>query len=511
MSWFGFYQAPKKKKRYEQPWTIFWWFLWFLWFLFLVTATRGNTLYGSVRDGNYDWIFAERKWLSVSSGWFSSWLGNAVSQLLQLSELYLQNERDRTADDRIVDVLRYLQTEWSSWIDTVPVQYQWVFKLIVDAAQFDEDIISLLWFPTAQTYLVVLQNTAESRPNGWFFWSFAVVKVFNAKITNVEIIDSYILDYEQRWVSLEWPEWLLKYLPHRDIHFVGANKTWFSYVDGDHIKRLYEKVYPGEEVRWVVFLRSDMFEQLIPEFREQMRHWQFTNAATDLIRWANKFGKKELYVDQASSIVTDNTKELLFGIVEQLPQLIRDRMINLYLTDVSFSDGSSGGLEWRLRRNHLTTRFESNHMYVREANTSYNKVGNFVSKWVSIVWSDGVIYYDGPQDIVDVSALWPWTFDITISYRLWVPDEYIKYITKLEKQYSIQLEDREKHILALTPTREARWLVHLGEQFDIVDIGWDILSGREFDTPIPTHSAGYMVQLLSNESQAVVKIRVERK
>jgi hypothetical protein len=43
-------------------------------------------------------------------------------------------------------------------------------------------------------------------------------------------------------------------------------------------------VYPGASVRGVVFLRTDTFEQLIPGFTEQQREWQFTNAATDLIR-----------------------------------------------------------------------------------------------------------------------------------------------------------------------------------------------------------------------------------
>jgi len=55
-------------------------------------------------------------------------------------------------------------------------------------------------------------------------------------------------------------------------------------VDGDHIKQLYEKVYPGEQVRGVVFLRDDMIAELIPGLQEQLRHRQFTNAATDLIR-----------------------------------------------------------------------------------------------------------------------------------------------------------------------------------------------------------------------------------
>jgi hypothetical protein len=41
--------------------------------------------------------------------------------------------------------------------------------LLSGAAHFEQDVRRLLWEEGPQTYLVILQNTAEKRPNGVFF------------------------------------------------------------------------------------------------------------------------------------------------------------------------------------------------------------------------------------------------------------------------------------------------------------------------------------------------------
>ncbi len=510
MNWFWFYQTPVPTPRWQKPRTILWIFLLFVLALVLITLSRWAELRGAYEQWSISELGKYRNRLAMSGEWFAPGAGNAVSQLVKLWEIYSSNDRDRTTDERIESVLQFLQSQGGQWIDSVPQEYRGLFELIVSGSEFSDDIISLLGFSTPQTYLIILQNTAESRPNGWFFWSFGVLKMVQWKVAQLEVIDSYILDYEQQWVSIQGPERLLQYLPHRDIHFVWANKTWFSYVDGNHIKKLYEKVYPGENVRGVVFVRDDMIAELIPGLQKQLRNRQFTNAATDLIRWAGKFWKKELYVDEVSSIISNNTKELLLGVVSKLPQLIRERKINLYLTDVSFSGGSQWGwLEGWLRRHMLTTRFEDDHLYVREANTSYNKIDTFVTKRITISNEDG-IYYEWPSDIVDISGLSTGERDISIRYRLWVSADYHQYMLELADQYEIELGDRERHILALTPTREARWLAHLGDQYEILEVSGDITAGRDFSTPIPTRSAWYMVQLTQNNSEAVVNVRVQK-
>ncbi len=481
-------------------------------FFVLLSGVRGRWLWWAVRSWDIQSITDERKRLGVAWAWFDSDLGHAINQLLALVEIYQWWDRDSTADERLLQVIRFVKHKGDDRKASIPSQYQWIFDLLISASEFEEDILSLLWYTTAQTYLLPLQNTSESRPNGGFFGSFAVIKVFQGKVVDYEVRDSYILDYEQNGVKIEGPERLLKYLPHRDIHFVWANKTWFTYLDGDHIKKLYEKVYPGEVVRWVIFLRTDTFEQLIPWFTQQQRERQFTNAATDLIRGTDGFGKKELYVSQVSDILKDHGKTLLWSVVEKLPGLIEQGAINIYPYKVSVSGWRYGwGMEWRLRKNNLTTRFEQNTMYIREANTSYNKIDSFVKKTVKIENDAWVLYAEGEFDTIDVSAVPEGERNVFINYQLDIPLEYQQYIWALERKYGIQLEEREQHILGLIPTREARWLMHLGIQFDVLEVTGDIASWRTFDTPIPTNSAWWMVNLPGNGTQAEVLVRVRRR
>jgi len=422
--WFGFEKTPVKKARWDHPVNLFLLFSGVIVFFLVLSGVRWAWLWSAIQSGDIEWITQERKRLGVAGAWFDSELGHAINQLLSLVEIYQWGGRDSTADERLLQVIRYIRHNGDDRKATIPQQYQWIFDLLIWASEFEDDILSLLGFSTTQTYLVPLQNTSESRPNGGFFGSFAVVKVFQGKVVDYEIRDSYILDYEQNGVKIEGPERLLTYLPHRDVHFVWANKTWFTYIDGDHVKKLYEKVYPGEEVRGVIFLRTDTFEQLIPWFTQQQREWQFTNAATDMIRGTDGFGKKELYVSQVSDILKNSGKDLLWWVVEKLPTLIEQRAINIYPYKVSVSWWRFGWwLEWWLRKKNLTTRFEQNTMYIRESNTSFNKIDGFVSKEVWIENDEWGVFVSGDVDTIDVSSLPEWERNIMVNYRLDVPRE----------------------------------------------------------------------------------------
>ncbi len=509
MHWFWFEKKIEEKTWWSNPSNVLISFLWVLLFFLLITSVRGWGIWWAYKQWDISSISSEKDRLWVSWAWFDPQLWHAVSQLLKLVEIYNDNEIDSTVDERLIQVLRFLRNKWWEWIQSIPQQYRWLFELMTWVSEFEDDIISLLWFSRPQTYLIILQNTSESRPNGWFFWSFAVLNVKDGKIIDIEVRDSYILDYEKNGVKILWPEWFLQYLPHRDVHFVWANKSWFTYVDWNHIKKLYEMVYPGEEVRGVVFLRTDTFETLIPGFKEQQREWQFTNAATDLIRWNNLFWKKELYVDQVTSILKDHRSTLLWSMLEHLPALIQEWDVNIYPYKVSVSWGTYGWwLEWWLRDNHLTTRFEVDTMYVWEANTSYNKIDWFVEKSIEIIDQTWTVFYRWSVDKISLNGLPKWDHTIRITYELRVPTEYFRVIEWFERKYWIQLTDREDHILAINPEREARWLVHMWKQFQILSVGWDISSWWDFSTPIPTNSAGYMVNLVWNDTKAVVEIKI---
>ncbi|MBP7847604.1 DUF4012 domain-containing protein [Patescibacteria group bacterium] len=68
--------------------------------------------------------------------------------------------------------------------------------------------------------MIILQNTAERRPNGGFFGSFGILKINKGKITRFEIVDSYLPEYDTPGTKITGPAWMLNYLPDRDIYFV---------------------------------------------------------------------------------------------------------------------------------------------------------------------------------------------------------------------------------------------------------------------------------------------------
>ncbi|USN54912.1 MAG: hypothetical protein H6765_10780 [Candidatus Peribacteria bacterium] len=76
-----------------------------------------------------------------------------------------QQQQSLFATDALHHVVSYLQApSWSS--KYIAERLPGHRALLTGAAQFETDIRSLLGEQSPQTYLVILQNTAEKRPNG---------------------------------------------------------------------------------------------------------------------------------------------------------------------------------------------------------------------------------------------------------------------------------------------------------------------------------------------------------
>jgi hypothetical protein len=313
-----------------------------------------------------------------------------------------------------VDAVTTYFAHGGSWLlDPVMRPFPHHMQLLQEVATFSGDIRSLLGEKQEQRYLIVLQNTSEKRPNGGFFGSFALVTVAKGRVKDIEIVDSYLPQYDNPDTSITGPKWLTNFLPDRQIYFVWANKVGFTYHDGPHIKNLYEKSYPGKKIRGVIFLRTDMFVDLFPEFLTQFRERQFANASIDLIRGQARRWKKELYLTSSQNFVQTHQKELIKALFTRLPELIQKRYINIYLEDIS------GGLHTRLRKTGLTTRFEEDTLYSRESNTSFNKADAFIKKTLTISDLSGNQLIEASGDIVSLASLAPWSYQVTITYQFW--------------------------------------------------------------------------------------------
>lgn len=333
---------------------------------------------------------------------------------------------------------------------------------------------SLMGSEDPQSYLILLQNTNEKRPNGGFFGSYGLITLSEGRIENIEFRDSYLPWFDRPWVGIQWPEWLLQTMPTREIHFVWANKIGFTYQDGWHITQLYELAYPSQQIRWVVFLRLDMILQLLPEIQDQVHERQFINAITDQIP-RDSWQKKTNYLNSLESTV----QSLLPVIIQRMssePERIGD-LIDIYLTDIP------GALHGDIREAWLTNRFEDTHGYFRDSNISFSKTDQFVDKRVVCREGDRILL-ESTQERIDLSAL-PSNTILTCEIRYWfeVPEAYTTHIYQLEKNYWVTLWTREKHILWIDPKRWSRGVAYLWNEWTVSGLTGSIYDWVVFDTP----------------------------
>lgn len=362
------------------------------------------------------------------------------------------------------------------------------------AFTYRDDIYALLWYDGHRKYIIVLQNTSEKRPNGWFFGSFALVHVAWWRIESVEIIDSYHPAYNRPGTSITGPEWIRWFLPEREIYFVWANKIGFTYHDGAAIEMLYEKSYPGQRIDGVLFVSTDLFEYILPEFEQKIWEWQFVNAATDLIRWWDKRWKKELYITELQEYMLEMMPIMIRQSINKFWEILAAWYVNFYPTQ---SLGVSWWFHTFLREQWLTTRFEKNHMYVRESNISFNKIDRFIQKRITIFDERNELILSTQNDIIDLTQLPVWQYSIQIEYSLDVPDTYTRFIYDLEEKYNVQLWPREQHIVWLMPLRATRGVMYVDKDTHILSLTWDQYVDDTFDTPF-AHAAYRQTEIPQN-------------
>jgi len=390
----------------------------------------------------------------------------------------------------------------SLWFDN----YDSFISLLSDLNENWDEVSTLLGEKWEFNYLVILQNTNEKRPNWWFFGSFAFITVKDWRLKNLEIIDSYYPDYIAENTRLTAPEWTSAFLPDRQIWFIAGNKFWFSDIDGSNLKRLYEKMFNEEYdqkkldtiinpeladkllhkyIKWVIFIRSDLIEYLIPSFTQKAWEWQFLNANVDLIRWENRWNKKERYIQEVTQYFKEHSIEIFQKIINNYDGIIANKYINIYLSNVS------DNLQNLLLNHGLKTVYDSWNIYAWDMNAAFNKVDSFINKTIQIIDSDWSVISETENDIIPIKWLAPWSYKLKICYALNVPNFYMNYMHDLEEKYWIKMRDRELSILAMQPVgedpyskrMETKWTVYLPLNFNIWEATWTIQESKEFKAP----------------------------
>lgn len=380
--------------------------------------------------------------------------------------------------------------------------YSGIIDVISDLSKYNDDIFSLLGETEEQRYLVVLQNSAEKRPNGGFFGSFAIVTIKDATITNIQLMDSYYPNKLDPTATIQAPAWATNTFlsGENTITFLASNKFGFTDMDGKNIKALYEKVF-NKQVRGVIFVNSQAFADLIPGFDKKLREWMFTNAATDIIRGGNFPNKKEHYLKEVAEILNSQKDIIIKNMVKNIRYLLDNNYFHVYLDNVG------GGLTKSLVTQGLTTSFRDDQMYFRDYNNSYNKIDMFVKKNITFTNMNGVRVIDTSKDIVDIKGLEKGKYNVSVSYALSIPPGYPKEIAEHEKKYGIQLTIREKMILGLYAARSTRGVVYAPKHVTISNLEGQMKSSQLFDTPF-SHNALYILQNGTDNSIKGVSMQI---
>ena len=382
--------------------------------------------------------------------------------------------------DKIISDLKnwkypFIQKNWDFQLilnyitknDLPPIQklqpYKNFYNFLQKLTNFKQDIFNLLkpW----NQYIIVLENIWEVRPNWGFFGSYWILKIFKTWI-DIKIYDSYYPTYIKK-VKLPIKEkYLQKFAKRKTINFVSPNIRWFTNIDWKNIIDLYQLTFSWEKINWVIFIKSSLFENLDVNLAKKIYEWQFINAAIDLIRWKNLPFKKEIYLRQINNFLQQNKFTILKQILKNRKQITENWDIYVYFPNISKE------FENFLEKNNLIFTRKPNCFYFFDHNFWYNKTDRFLHKkifilnWNKILFETSKNYLCLTKSNLIKLKQDIWNIKIKINYFLSVPEEYFDFIKNLEKKYKINLTQREKNILSLSPYVKNNWIIYRPEEIE---------------------------------------------
>lgn len=456
MFWF---RKTQVKKPYTKASVFFLCFLFFLFFIILWLNTLANFNKTSFQDKAN--IVKRITWgvdrqLSNMVQYSSHLLG-----VLQSGGAILDYPDEIQA---IFDTLEHNQTIQKN----VPEQYKDLYDFGLNWVKYKEEIIDLLGPDRPRSYLIALMNTNEVRPNGGFFGSYAIVKIYKGKLMQYEIFDSYYAYHQDTWVKLMLEKNYQYLLWQESINFISPNVYGWTSQDAGNIKLLYERLFRGQLLDGVILVKSDLLEDILPSIKSKLSEWQFVNACIDLIRWKVEANKKEKYLADIGSYLEDNKSEIISQIIKNIPTILKKDYIQVYLPK------SSEEFQEFLAEQWLEKSYKPDAIQIQHVNKSFNKIDNMVSKKYILQDASARVITETMDTTISTKDLWlkgGQTYDLYLFYALNVPQTYLDQIYGLTKQFAIELTPRETHILWLSYNWHNQIILHLPEDmiFDGID------------------------------------------
>lgn len=532
-----FWIEEKKKKRWGMPPIQF-----FIYSLLFLIFFRGFSLYSNITNilfgGSALDIFT--KDLQTLSIYFLP-IDKEVSHELYTLDTIVKSYQNwenifKTKKSEIEEVWYYIINNQNYLSSLWFQRYESLMNFLSDLYDYREEVYALLWENYSYNYLIPLQNWNEKRPNWWFFGSFAFVTLSWWHIENLEVIDSYLADYIAPKSRMNLPERYSQYFGEYQLWFVAWNKFWFTDIDWKNLKIMYEKAFNedfemdkvremyseqqwnllhNKYIKWVIFLDSNLLEELLPWFSDKMREWQFINASIDIIRGEVRWNKKEIYIAEVLDYFYKNATTIAKNLINNRDEVLNKRYIQIYLSDMFVSQ------EFRdmIARNNLNTKFQWWKIYARDVNIANNKSDDFVTKRLKLYSSTWQLITSQQNEVLSLSDLPIWEYQLVIDYYFFVPESYRKFIRWLEKKYGIGITPREEWILVLSPVNHndwkpermwrEKWMVYYPWNIKITSVQWDVENVNYFQSDF-AQWLNYTLRTVKTEDQkqAVINFRI---
>lgn len=117
-------------------------------------------------------------------------------------------------------------------------------------------ILDILWHNKEKKYLVVLQNTDEIRPTGWFMWSMWILSIFRWKVKSFEMQDVYAIEWkikDSQYSPQIPPEWINRITPE----FLLRDANYFLDIK-DSSNKINEFIKEAwYSIDWIIYLNQN--------------------------------------------------------------------------------------------------------------------------------------------------------------------------------------------------------------------------------------------------------------
>jgi len=276
---------------------------------------------------------------------------------------------------------------------------------------------------------------------------------------------------------------------------------------------LYNKLL-NQDIKGVIFIRSDLLENFFTTFKQKEQEWQFLNASIDLIRKEIRGNKKELYIKEIKQYFDSQKSNIIKNVVNRFDEIANKQYITMYLSNIST------GFNAILNKHNLTNIFDPNYIYFWDTNVSYNKIDGFITKHIQINDEQGMVQKDSKSDIVDIHDLKNGKYTINIYYKFEIPEYYPTLIKEFEKKYEIQITNRELAILGLKPGvydepgqgKVKKWwetkaTIYFPKYIKVTNVTGDIYYQAPFYPPF-ANGLFYQMGSIENNSTRVIKINI---